>query len=353
MIEMMEAKKVQLSSGETDEGMDLMGALVKSAGYGSDCNAEKSKTDYLTDQEILANAFVFILAGHETTANTIHFSLILLAMEPNEQRKLQRDVDSIFKGRDSSQWDYDTYLPKLFGGIVGAVMNETLRLIPPAINIPKYTHEWQSLTIDGKQYKIPPKVMLNLTASAVHRSSRYWPSGPVVPRDEAWHPTSNLEDDLNEFRPSRWIVTENQPKKTGERLPRDSNKDEVEDLAVNTAEDTAETLFKPMKGSYIPFSDGFRSCIGRRFAQVEVLVVLARIFSEYSVEFAVDKYASDEEIASMSEAERKEVWKKARHEARETLRTKMGSVITIQLRSGSYIPLRFVRKGKERFNIPK
>ena len=353
MTEMMEAKKVQISSGETEGGMDLMGALVKSAGYGSDSKAEKSKTDYLTDQEILANAFVFILAGHETTANTIHFALILLAMEPEEQRRLQKDVESIFKGIDSSEWDYDTYLPRLFGGMVGAVMNETLRLIPPAVNIPKYTLDWQPLTIDGKQYKIPPKVMLNLTASAVHRDSRYWPSGPVGPRDEAWHPTSNHEDDLNEFRPSRWILTDNQTKKSAEKPNGNSINKEVEDLGVNTAEDTAETLFKPMKGSYIPFSDGFRSCIGRRFAQVEVLVVLARIMSEYSVEFAVDKYASDEELALMSEAQKKEIWKKARHEARETLRTRMGSIITIQLRSGSYIPLRFVRKGKENFTFSR
>lgn len=349
MIEMREKKKIEVSAGADTAGMDLMGALVKSAGYGSDASIGKGQDDYLTDDEILGNAFVFILAGHETTANTIHFSLLFLAMELAEQRKLQKDLDSIFHGRNPSEWDYDQDIPRLFGGMTGAVLNETLRLIPPVINIPKSTITWQNIEIDGKQYKVPPKTYVTLCTAAVHRDPKYWPAGPPLPLDQAWHPTSNRDNDLNEFRPSRWLLADDHNKDSS--MPGADNNKDAESVGVNTAPDTAETLFKPRKGAYLPFSDGYRSCIGRRFAQVEVLAVLAVLLSEYSVELAVDDYASDKEVAAMPEPEKKKVWTKAKQDARDKLRTKMGTIITIQLRAGHYVGFRLVRRGTERFNF--
>lgn len=47
-----------------------------------------------------------------------------------------------------------------------------------------------------------------------------------------------------------------------------------------------DTIHKPVRGSYIPFSDGFRSCIGKKFAQVEFVVAMAIIFREYRVMLA-------------------------------------------------------------------
>lgn len=79
MREMYHAKREEVKAGQTREGMDLMGALVKGAGLTTetlnadgDTDPEKGppKKQLLTDQEILGNAFVFILAGHETAANT-------------------------------------------------------------------------------------------------------------------------------------------------------------------------------------------------------------------------------------------------------------------------------------------
>lgn len=43
------------------------------------------------------------------------------------------------------------------------------------------------------------------------------------------------------------------------------------------------TIHKPVRGSYIPFSDGFRACVGKKFAQVEFVVAVAIIFREYRV----------------------------------------------------------------------
>ena len=90
MQEMFEEKKSQVASGQLADGMDLMGALVRGAGIDS----SKSGGQLLADDEILGNAFVFILAGHETTANTLHFALLQLAMNPGPQRRLQADLDA-------------------------------------------------------------------------------------------------------------------------------------------------------------------------------------------------------------------------------------------------------------------
>jgi cytochrome P450 len=356
MNEMMEAKKVKVSSGDDDTGLDLMGALVRNAGYGPGSNLEKGQSETLSDDEILGNAFVFILAGHETTANTIHYSLAFLAMNLKSQRHLQADLDQIFQGRPPSEWNYDHDLPKLFGGMTGAVMNEALRLIPPVVNIPKFVHADQQITIDGKEYKVPANTLVGLTTVAIHRNPRYWPSGKPPAEDEHWHPFSNHGDDLNTFRPERWLLNGDEKAAaaaaSAEHMAHHDGKNaETEDLGVNTAADTSASLFKPVKGSYIPFSDGYRSCIGRRFAQVEVLAVLAVILQTWSVELAVDDFASDEEVARMTEAEKKELWKKVKRHNMETLRTKMGTIITIQLRNGEHIPLRFVKRGEERFNF--
>ena len=71
-----------------------------------------------------------------------------------------------------------------------------------------------------------------------------------------------------------------------------------EDMRGPPGLDTS-SLFKPIKGSYIPFSDVYRSCLGRRFSQIEILVVLAVILRDYSVELAVDQFSSDGQIDLM------------------------------------------------------
>ena len=377
----MQSKKIALASGQDDEDdMDLMGALVKSAGYGSGNSLEKgqNQAETLSDEEILGNAFVFILAGHETTANTIHFALIYLAMNPSSQRALQKDLDSIFQSRhDPSTWDYDTDVPRLFGGMAGAVLNETLRLVPPAIHIPKMPTEDQTITIDGKDYTVPANTLMQLSALCVHRNPRYWPTGPPSTEYPPVHLTSNFGTDLEEFKPERWLLSSNSteggnasattneggaPPATGTKttlapsaLPTSA---ETEALAVNTAADTAASLFKPEKGAYVPFSEGFRSCIGRRFAQVEFLAVLAVLMSKWSVELAPETKEEEtgrgrtltaEEIRRMGDAEKRRAWMEARSSAMGKLRTKMEVTITIKLRDGSHVPLRFVRRGGEVF----
>jgi cytochrome P450 len=332
MDELYELKKSQVTSGDATGGMDLFKALIQGSGILDE------KTTNLQKSDLLGNAFVLMLAGHETTANTLHFSLILLAMNWGPQKRLQEDIENITQGKPVQEWTYEEYFPKFFAGMAAAVMNETLRLLQPIVNIPKSTAPGrpQQLTLEGEQYTIPGGTHIFLSC-AIHRNPRYWPT----PSDE---PNTDTARDVDRFRPERWLVG---TKTTDDFV--DINYDE-EDLRGPSGEDTSSHLFKPIKGSYIPFSDGFRSCIGRRFAQVEILAVLAVIFSQYSVELAVDDFASDEEIERMPKGgnERREIYNKAINRAEYFLKEKVASIITLQLR-GVSIPIRLVRKGEERF----
>jgi cytochrome P450 len=355
MREAIESKKRDLASNKNDskDQMDLLAQLVK-----GQVDAEKglstAKDTPLTDTEVLGNMFVLILAGHETAANSIHFSLVYLALNPKSQRACQKDLDKIFEGRPTSEWDYDRDLPGLFGSMVGAVLAEELRLAPPVIGIPKST--WgvgdQQLTVDGKSCTVPGGIYVNVGCSNVHRNPKYWPvSKPALAGGQAWHRTANLDNDLEEFHPERWLldageaigsVAANGDKKS---MPAEAVAD---DLNINEAADTSDKFHRPPKGAYIPFSDGYRACLGRRFAQVEVLATLAVILQNYSVELAVDKYASDAEVVAMDRDARIEVWQQAARRARDLLANGLSVIISLQMRAG-HVPLRFVPRGKEKF----
>lgn len=347
---MFRAKKAAVLAGTEGDDLDLMIAMIKGAGITAESASKKEPSKQtLSDEDILGNAFVFILAGHETTANSIHFCLALLAMNISAQRHLQSDLDEIFQGRPPSQWDYDRDIPKLFGSMAGAVMNEELRLIPPVVGIPKSTPKGspQSLIVDGKKCTVPENTYAVVVTTATHRNPNQWPTGPPSDPAHPSHPLSNPDNDLEEFKPERWLLDPASKPSTA-HMPETDTDTDASHLGVNLSADTSPLLYRPRKGAYIPFSEGYRSCIGRRFAQVEILATLAVIFTQYSVELAVDAYASDEEVEAMGEEGRRGVWEKARGEVERMMREEMGSVITLQLRKGS-IGLRLVRRGRERF----
>lgn len=335
MDELYEMKRQQVAAGDTNNaGMDLFDALIRGSGI------TEGKTD-VQKSDLLGNAFVLMLAGHETTANTLHFSLIFLAMHRDSQRRLQRDMDKIFGSKPISQWTYEEHFPKLFGSMAAAVMNETLRLLQPIVNIPKSTApgQPQTLTLADKTYTIPGGTHIFLN-SAIHRNPKYWPA----PSSTSNARGTASKRDVDTFRPERWLAAANL-----EESFVDIGYDD-EELRGPSGEDTSASLYKPVKGSYIPFSDGFRSCIGRRFAQVEILAVLAVIFAQYSVELAVDGWGSDDEVAGMNHQDREAIYKKAVDRADDVLKTKVASIITLQLR-GTSVPIRLVRRGEERFGV--
>jgi len=343
MRELLINKKADLETGQADKDTnDILTLLVKQQLVNTDAKTKGQ----LTESEILGNMFVLILAGHETAANSIHFSAVYLALFPESQKRLQKDLEQIFEGKEPDQWDYDRDLPQLFGGMAGAILAEELRLVPPVVGIPKSTMEGvgpQKLTVEGKECLVPADAYVSLCTGAAHRHPGYWPtSKPRLAGGHTAHPVANIDNDLEEFRPERWLLSESADgtTKTADGIPVETLAKE-DGLGVNESSDTSDRLFKPVKGSYLPFSDGYRACLGRRFAQVEVLAVLAVLFQNYSVELSVDKYATDAELNKMNNDEKAEVWHKAAEDVRSLLLDGLGVIITLQIRGGKLVALRY------------
>ncbi|KAK0652196.1 cytochrome P450 [Cercophora newfieldiana] len=339
MDEFLIDKIQEVRQGEREQvGMDIMGELVRSVyGEREKNSASGSAQNTLTDDEIISNAFIMTLAGHETTANVLHFAVLLLAANPKAQRRLQQDVDALFGNTDPSTWNYESIINGLLASYVGACMNETMRFLPPVTTIPKIVSPSsdQILIVDGQRHSMPAGLSINIVTPSTHRNPRYWPSQPS---ERTGKPT-----DLEDWLPERWYRNTNKSDSSG------GNTDDEEDYGGFTGSDTSTSLYRPVRGSYVPFSDGPRSCLGRRIAVVELAAALPAIFQKYSVELAVDDWATDEEVAKMSPEEKRKLYGKAEERCEKFIEEETSAIITLKFHNGQFVPIRLVKRGKERF----
>ncbi|PNS15035.1 Tryprostatin B 6-hydroxylase [Sphaceloma murrayae] len=302
LSELYNAKQTATQSSTTSPGtIDLMGNMIHQS-----LSPDKDSLP-LTKSEVIGNAFVFLMAGHETSAHTIQTCILQLAMNPHIQRLLQRDLDSILGSRPISEWSYESDFPRLNDGWAGAVMCESLRLVPSVINVPKVTVATTTINVEGRKCVIAPGTDVWLSVAGVGRNPRYWPlaNGKMVGEEGAG------EDDLGSWRAERWMAK-------GE-------------------------MFRPVKGAFIPFSEGQRSCIGQRFARVEIVAVLAAIFKEWSVELVVDG------LKEADEERKREIFEEASKKAAKTFLDGCTIAMTMRFSKGE-IPIRLVRRGQESFS---
>ncbi|KAK3377886.1 cytochrome P450 [Podospora didyma] len=312
----------------TNVGMDIMGQLVRSTYDQNESRKENAKLD---DSDIIGNAFIMILAGHETTANILHFLLIELANNPATQRRLQKDIDTLFGDSDPATWDYEENVNAMFASHIGACVNETLRLLPPVTGIPKIVsaNSDQTITIDGRPHILPSGLTISLLTVSAHRNPRWW---PTKPSERTSAPT-----DLDDYLPERWYRAS---KTSNDAAAAD---DVHEDYGGFQGSDTSVSLYRPTRGSFVPFSDGPRSCLGRRIAMVELIAAVATVFQSYSVELAVDEWASDAEVDRMGSEEKRKVYAKAQEKTLDTLKNAT-SLLTLKLHGGKYVPVRALKK---------
>lgn len=101
-----------------DEGHahDLLAGLVRSQQDERLKNDPDSDTPRrnvgLTDEEVLGNMYIFTLAGHETTATTLRYALVQLALDQDLQEELYREIQEVTRA-EPADWDYDRVFPRL------------------------------------------------------------------------------------------------------------------------------------------------------------------------------------------------------------------------------------------------
>uniref|UniRef100_A0A8C6BBH5 Thromboxane-A synthase n=2 Tax=Monodontidae TaxID=9747 RepID=A0A8C6BBH5_MONMO len=121
----------------------------------------------LTVDEVVGQAFIFLIAGYEIITNTLSFATYLLATNPDCQKKLLREVDHFSEKHPAPEYRHlQKGLPYL-----DMVIAETLRMYPPAF---RFTREAaQDCEVLGQH--IPAGAVLEMAVGALHHDPEHWP----------------------------------------------------------------------------------------------------------------------------------------------------------------------------------
>lgn len=236
-----ERQRTIAAHGETRSNImsQLLAASDQSAG---------TKGGALSEDEMLGNLFIFTAAGFDTTANTLAYSIALLCRYPEWQDWLFEEIDTIMPVDDKADLDYATIYPK--STRVQACMLEVLRLFPPVIHISKMTKTPQTIETSRGTFRVPAKTTFYIGSPCLHIDPAIWRNLNLASNEKA------RDNDELLFRPTRWL---NPPTETS-------------------------TIFKPPKGTYIPWSAGPRVCPGQKMAQVEFTAIFLQLFRKCRVE---------------------------------------------------------------------
>jgi cytochrome P450 len=178
----------------------------------------------MSDEAVRDEAMTIFLAGHETTANALIWTLYLLSQNAAAAARLAAEVDDQLGDRAATAADV-ARLP-----FTRTVLAESMRIFPPAwITGRRAT---QDVEVGG--YRMRRNEVVLMAPYVVHRDPRYY-------------------DEPEAFRPERW-----------------------ETQAAHDAP----------KFAYFPFGGGPRLCIGEQFAWMEGVVVLATIARRWRLELA-------------------------------------------------------------------
>ncbi|WP_031155589.1 cytochrome P450 [Streptomyces xanthophaeus] len=210
------AERRRAGTAAQGAGEDLLSLLA----------AAKSSDDGEFDAaELRDQVLIFLLAGHETTATSLAFSLHLLARHPEQQALARAEVSRVLGDRAPEAADLER-LPYLT-----QVLKEAMRLYPAAPVIGR--RSVAATEIAG--YTVPAGADVIIAPWVTHRHERYWP-------------------DPDRFDPDRF---------------------------------TPEAEAQRPRYAWFPFGGGPRACIGQHFSMLESVIALAMMLRAYEFE-AVD-----------------------------------------------------------------
>nr|UXV25388.1 cytochrome P450 P450 6B7-like protein [Mythimna separata] len=216
-------------NGKPSGRHDFMDLILELRELGEVNNAKfgnSAATVEITDDVIAAQAFVFYVAGYETSATTMAYLMYQLALNQDVQDKLRAEVDAVIEAHNG-EVTYETmkdmkYLNKVF--------DETLRMY-------SIVEPLQRRAI--KDYKVPG------TDLVIEKNTTVLISPRGIQYDEKYYPKPEV------FNPDRFDADE-----VGKRHP----------------------------CAYLPFGLGPRNCIGMRFARLQSQLCIAMMLSKFIVE---------------------------------------------------------------------
>lgn len=187
-------------------GDDFLGALIRALHQ----RFEPPEAEALA----IDNAATFYLAGHETTANAVTWTLYLLSEQPELQDQAAEESAAAL-GNRANDSDLADRLP-----LLRRILEETLRLYPSAPRMDRQAAGGDRLG----EAQVEPGDIVSLWPWLIHRSRRLW-------------------DDADAFDADRFLLEQRQGRH---------------------------------RFQYIPFGGGPRTCVGARFATAEALTILSR-----------------------------------------------------------------------------
>lgn len=122
---------IRQRKGETNQTghLDMVQLMLEASddGGSDSTNGDKDvRRRHLSEDEMISNSFLFLLAGFETTANCLGFTAYLLAKHPEVQDRLFDEIRDVIGLALIPDYDKAQVLPYL-----EMVISESLRLLPP------------------------------------------------------------------------------------------------------------------------------------------------------------------------------------------------------------------------------
>ena len=150
------------STSNNESRADLLSLLLES-------NANDSEDHRLSNQELISDSFIFLFAGHETSATNLGHLLCELAKNQDAQDKCIEEIDRVLEGRAMTYDDFDLF------PYINNCVKETLRLHSPVSMVPKVAKSKDNLG----GYSIPKGTYVWVDFYIAMRDERSW-KDPLV-----------------------------------------------------------------------------------------------------------------------------------------------------------------------------